>query len=178
MATRVAVAARERYLALLEGVFLLHQLPAWSSNRIKRITRTPKLHLTDSGLAAHLVGLEEQGTPGRGANLGGLYETFVVNEVIRQRDTSARRPAAYHFRTHSGTEVDLVLEDRRGRLVAIEVKAARSVGARYLRGLQLLERELSESFVQGVVLYSGDEVVPFGKRIRAVPMSALWAPGS
>jgi len=166
----------KRYMALLEGVFLLHYLPAWSTNRTKRVTRSPKLHLTDSGLAAHLVGLEQRGTPGRGANLGGLLETFAVNEIIRQRDVSDHRPAAYHFRTHSGIEVDLLLEDRRGRLVGIEVKAAGTVGPRDLRGLRYLEREYSESFVSGVVLYGGDEIVPYSERIRAIPVGALWGP--
>jgi uncharacterized protein len=165
-----------RYMALLEGVFLVHYLPAWSTNRTKRVTRSPKLHLTDSGLAAHLVGLEMKGTPGRGLNLGGLLETFAVNEVIRQRDVSSTRPSAFHFRTHTGIEVDLLLEDRRGRLVGIEIKAAGSVGARDLRGLRYLEREHPETFVQGVVLYGGEEVVPFSDRIVAVPIGALWNP--
>ena len=165
----------KRYMALLEGVFLLHYLPAWSTNRSKRVTRSPKLHLTDSGLAAHLVGLEEAGIPGRGTNLGGLLETFAVNEIIRQRDASVARPAAYHFRTHSGIEVDMLLEDRRGRLVGVEVKAAGSIGTRDLRGLRFLEHELPESFVQGVVLYGGDDVVPYSERIRAMPISALWS---
>ncbi len=164
----------KRYMALLEGVFLLHYLPAWSTNRTKRVTRSPKLHLTDSGLAAHLVGLEEEGTPGRGANPGGLLETFAVNEIIRQRDVSSHRPASYHFRTHAGIEVDLLLEDRRGRLVGVEVKAAGSVGTRDLRGLRFLEREFPESFLRGVVLYGGDQIVPFSPRIQAAPISALW----
>ena len=167
-----------RYMALLEGVFLVHYLPAWSTNRTKRVTRSPKLYLTDSGLAAHLVGLEEEGSPGRSLNLGGLLETFAVNEVIRQRDVSRIRPAAFHFRTHTGIEVDLLLEDRRGRLVGIEVKAAGSVGARDLRGLRYLEREHPEAFVQGVVLYGGDEVVAFSDRIIAIPVSILWNPES
>lgn len=164
-----------RYMALLEGVFLLHYLPAWSTNRTKRVTRSPKLHLIDSGLAAHLVGLDEGATVGAGAGIGALLETFAVNEILRQRDVSSVRPAAFHFRTHTGIEVDLILEDRRGRLVGIEIKAAASVGARDLKGLRYLEREYPEAFVRGVVLYGGDEVVPFSDRIAAVPISALWA---
>lgn len=166
-----------RYMTLLEGVFLLHYLPAWSTNRTKRVTRSPKLHLTDPGLAAHLVGLDEGAMAGAGPNLGALVETFAVNEVLRQRDVSSTRPAAFHFRTHTGIEVDLVLEDRRGRLVGIEIKAAGSLGTRDLRGLRYLEREHSEAFVRGVVLYGGNEVVPFSERIAGVPISALWTGG-
>ena len=162
-----------RYMALLEGVFLLHYLPAWSTNRTKRVMRSPKLHLIDSGLAAHLVGLDEGA--GAGTHLGALMETFVVNELLRQRDVSAVRPAAFHFRTHTGIEVDLVFEDRRGRLVGIEVKTAGSVGVRDIKGLRYLEREHPEVFVRGIVLYGGDEVVPFSERIAAVPISAIWS---
>ncbi len=67
-----------------------------------------------------------------------------------------------------------MLEDRRGRLVGIEINAAGSVGARDLKGLRYLEREYPDSLVRGVVLYGGDEVVPFSERISAVPMSASW----
>ncbi len=164
-----------RYMSLLEGVFLLHYLPAWSTNRTKRVTRSPKLHLTDSGLAAHLVGLGEGAAASNEPYLGAIMETFVVNEILRLRDVSTVRPAAFHFRTHTGIEVDLVLEDRRGRLVGVEVKTAGSVGARDLKGLRYLEREHPETFVRGVVLYGGDTVVPFSERIAAVPIGAIWS---
>ncbi|MBW1879572.1 MAG: DUF4143 domain-containing protein, partial [Deltaproteobacteria bacterium] len=160
----------KRYMALLEGVFLLHFLPAWSTNLSKRVTRSPKLHLVDSGLAGHLLGYVPQGQPLPGP----LLETFAFNEIHRLRATSAVRPTAYHFRTHAGIEVDILLEDRLGRLVAIEIKAASTIGARDLRGLRFLSENLKERFKAGIVLYSGRDVLPLGPRLYAVPLSMLW----
>ncbi|MFH1466224.1 MAG: ATP-binding protein [Pseudomonadota bacterium] len=160
-----------RYLALLEGVFLIHFLPAWSANLGKRLVRAPKLHLVDSGLAAHLLGV---GGEPAGTIRGSLFESFVVNEILRLRDLSAGRPVAFHFRVHGGREVDLVLEDRAGRLVGIEVKAAATVTGRDFGGLRTLQEAVPERFLAGAVIYTGPEVLPFGQDLYAVPVSALW----
>ncbi len=159
-----------RYLALLEGVFTVQRLPAWSTNLGKRLVRSPKMHLVDTGLAAHLLGVDEDGPI-----TGGLLESFVTAELTRQRDCSSLRPALYHYRTHGGLEVDLVLEDRRGRLVGVEVKSSSSVRPRDLRGLRQLADIAGDRFVQGLVLYQGEAQVPLGESVTALPLRALWA---
>jgi len=164
----------QRYLALLEHVFLVVRVPAWHASLGKRLVRSPKLHLVDSGLAAHAVGasvgrLERDPTP-----LGPLLESFVGMELVKQASWSDRSPRVHHFRTHAGREVDFVLEDRTGIVAGIEVKASGTVTASDFAGLRLLEEALGERFIRGVVLYRGRTVVPFGERLAAWPVESLW----
>ena len=165
----------ERYLAILQTLFLFHEVPAWASNRGKRLVRAPKVHVVDSGLAASLSGLGIEALRQDRNLVGPLLESFVAAELRKQISWSDTRPSLSHFRSHSGGEVDLVLEDARGRVAGLEVKAAASVSASDFGGLRKLAETAGEAFVQGVVLYLGKTTVPFGPRLTAVPLDALWA---
>jgi predicted AAA+ superfamily ATPase len=164
----------KRYFALLEMVFLVRLLPPWHANIGKRLVKTPKVVLTDAGLAAHLMGADDARLARDRTLLGGLLESFVAMELIKQSGWSADAPALYHFRTHEGDEVDLVLERRRGTLVGIEVKSAATVSAADFKGLRALAGIAGKRFQRGIVLYTGAEVVPFGAGLVALPVEALW----
>ena len=164
----------KRYFALLETVFLVRLLPPWHANIGKRLVKTPKVLLTDTGLAAHLMGVDDARLAQDRSLLGGLLETFVSMELVKQTGWSADPPALYHFRTHEGGEVDLVLERRGGALVGIEVKSAATVSAADFKGLRVLAEVAGRRFRRGIVLYTGSEVVPFGTKLHAVPVEALW----
>jgi predicted AAA+ superfamily ATPase len=103
-----------------------------------------------------------------------LLEGFVLMELARQLTWSEQQAELYHYRTRDQVEVDAVLENRRGQVVGIEVKASSTVRAEDFRGLHHLAERLGEDFVLGVVLYTGDKTLPFGKRMRAIPLCALW----
>ncbi|HEU0054769.1 MAG TPA: DUF4143 domain-containing protein, partial [Longimicrobium sp.] len=163
----------KRYMTLLEMTFLVDYLHAWSGNLGKRLTKSPKILLCDTGLAAYLLGLEE-GIESHASAFGGLLENFVAMEVRKQIAWSDVQPRIYHFRTQGDQEVDLLLEDARGRVVGIEVKASGSVGEREFRHLRFLADELGDRFVRGVVLYTGSEVLSFDPKMTALPMAALW----
>ncbi|MDT7858411.1 ATP-binding protein [Rubrivirga sp. S365] len=165
----------KRYLTLLQATFLVREFPAWSTNRSKRLVKSPKLLVADSGLAAHLVGFEAEGAASALVELPGLLlETFVIGELVKQAGWSRRRVTLHHYRTQDGREVDAVLEDASGRVAGVEVKASGSVSAKDFGGLRALRDERPEAFHRGVVLYTGPDVVPFGDDLAAVPMSALW----
>jgi hypothetical protein len=174
-AIAIPVSTLRRYWALLETLFLVHELPAWASNRGKRLVRSPKFYVFDTGLCAALSGLDEQALRRDASLLGPLLETFVAGELKKQLGWSRVRPRLYHFRTHGGDEVDLVLEDARGRVVGIEVKGSHTVTASDLRGLRALASVAGKSWVQGLVLYLGTQAVPFGPGLVAHPIQALWA---
>ena len=165
----------KRYTSLMETTFLVKLLPAWSSNIGKRLTKAPKLLLVDTGLLTHLLDADAGRLRRDRALLGHVLENFAAMELIKQLGWSERRCELFHFRTESGAEVDLVLEDRGGRLVGIEVKGASSLQKRDFRGLQALAETAGRQFVGGVVLYTGAAVVPFGRNLRALPISQLWA---
>jgi len=165
-----------RYLALLETVFLVQRLPAWSLNLGKRLVKAPKLHLVDTGLACHLIGASAQRLRDDRALLGRMLETFVVGELRKQLSWTEPRTTLYHFRTATGSEVDVVLERSDGFLVAVEIKASATVGASDFAALQALRNQLGKRFLCGVVLYTGNQVVPSGDKLWLVPLPALWAP--
>jgi predicted AAA+ superfamily ATPase len=162
----------DSYLAHLEAVFLIQTIPAWSTNLTARVVRRPKLTITDTGLAARLLG----GRLRADAELAGrLIETFVANELRAQSEWSEARPGLFHFRDRDGAEVDLVLESGDGRVVGVEVKVGATVRAEDLRGLRLLERRLGPDFAAGVVLCTTAEPRHLGGRLWTFPFSSLWA---
>ena len=105
---------------------------------------------------------------------GPVVETWVLGELGRQLDWNTPEARLYHYRTRDGIEVDAVLEDPRGRVVGVEVKAAETVRASDFRGLMHLRDRLGERFLAGFVLHLGTASRAFGDRLRALPAAALW----
>lgn len=170
----IAQTTLKRYLSLMEATFMLQPLPAWSTNLGKRLIKSSKIHLTDTGLAAHLTGLTQQRMVSDLTLFGPLLESFVVGELRKQATWSDARVKLYHYRTTTGREVDVVLEDAAGSIVGIEVKAAASVTQKDFAGLQVLAEDTGRRFVRGVILYTGERAVSFGEYQMALPVSALW----
>ena len=167
----------KRYLALLEMTFLLQPLPPWSSNRSKRLVKAPKLMLNDTGLLASLLSLSRDRLLTDRSLIGPLLENFVVMELRKQFAWSRVKPQLFHFRTQTGQEVDIVLEDGAGRIVGVEVKAGATVGPQDFKGLHALAEVSDKRFHRGVVFYTGMEPLPFGPRLHALPLQALWRLG-
>ena len=165
----------KRYFTLLETTFLVQLLPAWSSNLGKRLVKSPKILLNDTGLNAYLLGLNDERLESDPALMGAVLENFVNMEVRKQMGWSQTHLQAFHFRVQTGQEVDLVLEDAAGDIVGIEVKASQTVTARDFRGLRTLAEVTRRRFRRGVVLYTGSTSVPFAPNLHALPVSLLWS---
>lgn len=163
-----------RYLRLLEEVFLIKRIPGWSRNLGTRVTSTPKLIFVDSGIAAQLLGQDAHLLRRPGAPFGPLLEAFVLSELARQITWSAEPVEMFHYRDRDKVEVDALLENRRGQVVGVEVKAASTVRSDDFGGLRRLADRLGDDFLLGVVLYTGNSTLPFGPKLRAMPVSALW----
>jgi predicted AAA+ superfamily ATPase len=165
-----------RHLDLLEMLFLVRRLPAWSDNLLARSIKRPKVHVADTGLLAYLVGADERRIE-TDLDLGGMfYETFVAMELHRQISWLDDRPQLFHYRDRDHREVDIVIEHRDGSVSAVEVKASATVQERDLRGLRHLKDKLGTRFKAGALLYAGASTVSFGDRLAAVPISGLWTP--
>jgi uncharacterized protein len=165
-----------RYLRLLELLFLVRRVPAWSRNLGQRLIKAPKLMLPDSGLAAQLTGygasrFEDLEDPFAGA----LFENFVAAELAKQMTWSGRDVRLHHFRTAGGREVDVVIEDRVGSVVGLETKLGATPHETDFRGLAHLRDRLGNRFRAGIVVNTGSQTLPFGDRLWAVPVSALWS---
>jgi predicted AAA+ superfamily ATPase len=177
-ATALPHSTLKRYLGLLSATFLVDTVPAWSGNLGKRLVRSPKVYLSDTGLICSLVGLGVPRLAREPSLFGPLLEAFVMLELRKQTAWSRLRPNLLHFRTQTGQEVDLVLEDPAGRLAGIEVKAGATIRAEDFRGLRVLQEAVGERFVRGVVLYTGNEPVSFGSRLLALPVESVWRLGA
>ena len=164
----------KRYLALFETVFLFNPLPAWSTNLSTRLIKSPKVHLIDTGLAAHLLGYNAKRLAANPAVYGQLLESFVVGELNKLASWAEHRVKLYHYRTSTNREVDVVLENQDGRVIGIEVKAAAQADSRDFNGLRALAEDAADRFAYGIVLYSGEAVVSFGNVLQAAPISILW----
>ena len=173
-AAQIPQTTLRRHLALLEAVFLIHSIPPWHADLGKRLVKSPKVYISDSGLLAHLLGAD--GTGGPGVHDGALCESLAVFEIVKQCSALERPPRVFHFRSHEGHEVDLVLEDARGRIVGIEIKATATPTSHDARGLRLLREALGGRFVRGIILHGGTETTAFDGQITAIPMAWLFAP--
>ncbi len=168
----------KRYLSLLEIIHLLVPLRPWSANLSTRLTRSPKFYLADSGLTAHLVDADLARVTQYPELAGSILEAFAVSEIRRQLTWDEEQPGVFFFRTHTGAEVDVVLERRDGRVAAIEIKASSRLDRRDTRGLEFLREHLGTRFVRGIVLYTGQQSLPLGDRLWAMPVDALWRWGA
>ena len=163
------------YVALLERVFILRQLPAWRrGDLVVRLGKTPKLHMGDTGLACALREIDTARLQVDRTTFGPLLETFVFQELCRQASWREQKVTFSHFRDQNGMEVDIVLEQGFERLTGIEVKAGSTVTTNDFRGLRRLRTVADTRFVAGVVLYDGDLCRRFESDLFAVPLRLLW----
>ena len=163
-----------RYLELLESLFLIHRLPAWSRNLTKRQIQRAKVFLTDTGLNAALAGLsaEHLATIHGADHLGPLLEEFVVCELLRQQGWSSTEYQLSHYRDRHGGEIDIIVETPAG-VVAVEVKSATVAAPHHFKHLKGLRDRLGDEFLAGVVLTTGMGQRA-GDRLEALPLSTLW----
>ena len=164
----------ERHLSVLERLFLLRRLRPWHSNAAKRLIKSPKVHLLDSGLAATLADLTERDWLRQRQRMGRLLESFVVQQLIAQASGTDPDLRFWHYRDKDQAEVDVVMT--RGRsLWGIEIKTASSPASGDGRGLARLAAICGADFRQGVLFHAGTDLLPMAdKRMLAVPLSALW----
>ena len=160
------------YLTILEQVFLIERLSPWHSNRLSRLIKTPKLHMTDTGLASALLGFNRKSLWKNRQVLGQLLETFVYQELRKYADWQDVPINFYHFRNKDKVEVDIILEQGT-QLAGIEVKASATVRVSDFKGLNKLKNACGERFTTGVVFYDGQRIIPFGDKMFAIPISLL-----
>ena len=171
----LAQSTLKRYFALLEMLFLVVRVPSWERNPGKRLVKAPKVFLPDSGLLNYFMGSNQAGMLAKPGLPGAVVETFVLAELLKHVAFSKQRLSLWHYRTMTHIEVDFVLENRLGQITGIEVKASATVDAKDFKGLRHLAETEPKLFQHGIVLYAGREVVPFGDKLWAVPLSVWWA---
>ncbi len=166
----------KRYLSLLEATFLLKHLPAYFANINKRLIKAPKLYLNDSGLLSFFLGITPQALNFNNKPAGQMFENYIYGELLKQISWNDEMINLFYFRTTAGKEVDFVLENQQGKLIGIEVKLADSIQQKDFAGLHELAKLSGNRFKCGYVLYTGKELIPFGKNMFCLPASAIFNP--
>lgn len=164
------------YEGLLQDLFILDRVPAWSSNRLKRLIRSPKRYLTDPALIAGSLGFDDSAFMKDGDLLGRLIESFAMAQIRVQLQVDRASSSLYHLRGEGGgREIDALIEVGGKDLIAIEFKASSAPRATDARHLVWLRDELADRFLAGIVFHTGPKVFSLGDRITAVPICALWS---
>ncbi|TXT21740.1 MAG: ATPase [Gallionellaceae bacterium] len=164
-----------KYLTVFEQMFLLRRVEPWFSNRLSRIVKTPKIQFIDSGLLSTLIGLTEACADRDRQQFGRALESFIYSELLKQATWADRDYAVFMYRDKDQIEVDFVIENSAGKIVGVEVKAAASINTGDLAGLKKLAALAGKKFVNGIVLYDGNDTLSVGERVWAVPISTLWS---
>lgn len=164
------------YDTLLEGLFVSEQIPAWSSNRLNRLTRTSKRYLVDPSFVVPLVGVDARSIVRSADLLGRVMDTFVLAQLRPELEVCLPGVTICHVRQEGGyREVDLILEASDGRVVAIEVKAGSAPDRSDSKHLEWLRDKIGDQFVCGVVFHSGTRPFKLDDRIYALPISTIWS---
>lgn len=163
----------DKYLGILEKLFLVRRLPAWSRNELSRLIKTPKIHFLDAGLQSTLTRLTPELVVTQRTRFGATLETWVYGELLKLLSLTPETWFLSHYRDKDQVEVDFVLESPLREIIGIEVKAAASVQLSDFKGLRRLREIAGSQFVTGIVLYDGTRALPFGDGLWAVPLNQL-----
>ena len=164
----------DRWLTLLEHLFLIRRIPAWHRNELKRLVKAPKMQFLDSGLLAALRLTSLKDIAKDRDKLGPLLECFVHTEIAKAAAVSDESMTLRHYRDKDQVEVDLVLERSPGKFVGIEVKATATVRPKDLRGLMRLRDAVGDGFACGVILHDGERIQQMAPKLFAMPVKMLW----
>lgn len=165
----------DAYDRLLGNLLMVDTLPAWETNRLKRLTRTPKRLVADAAIAAVAVGVGIDDVLTDIKLLGRFLETFVIGMLRTQTSLLARPPQMFHMRDADGRhEVDVVIELGAGRVIAIEVKSG-APATSDAKHLAWLREEIGVRFVAGLILHTGPLPYRLSDRIAAAPIACLWS---
>ena len=165
----------QKYIEILEKMFLVSRLEAWSSSKWNRLLKSPKQHLLDTGLLTSVRHISVDEILHNRSLFGTILETFVIAELRKLATWSNQSYQFSHLRDQDGKEVDVIIENDKQQIVGIEVKSSSTIQVSDFKHLHNLAEKVGKNLIQGIVLYDGEYITSFGERMLAVPISALWS---
>ncbi len=166
-----------KYIQILEALYIIKLVPAYSNNQLKRVVKSPKVHFIDTGLASFLLNVNVEGSMVRQNEFfGNLVENFVYTELIKHQSYADIDINIYHYRDQQKKEVDFVLEASNGDIVALEIKSGSNLKTEHFKGLVSLAKTMNGKNFKGIVFYGGDKILPFKVeeyRFWAIPLKVL-----
>lgn len=165
----------DSYLGVLENTYLVDKLSPWLKTDCERVNKQSKYFMTDTGFMASLLNWKADDMLLNADKSGKIFETFVYNELIAQIELKDDEYELYHYRDRERREIDFIIQDENNNIYGIEVKAGSSVTKDRFKHLTWFKNNLAKNKnFSGIVLYTGEQVVPFGNNLLAVPMNNLW----
>jgi len=146
----------KNWISVLKASFVVFELQPFYENINKRVIKSSKLYFTDTGLVAHLLGIETPDQAKRDPLRGGLYENLIILEALKSLYNAGKRPQMYFYRDANGKEVDLIIKHQR-HLVPIEIKSAETFTRDFLKGIEHFCSAAKGPCKPGYVLYNGSE---------------------
>lgn len=162
-----------KYISILERMFLVRRVSQWSANNYSRVIKMPKIFFLDSGLQCSLMRINEDNLEQERKKMGHILETYVFSELLKLISWAPKPYSIYTYRDKDQIEVDFIIEDNRNRIMGVEVKRSATVRAEDFKGLKKIEKMAETSFVAGIVLYDGNEILPISKKMWALPISSM-----
>ena len=169
--TRLTTITVDNYLSLLEKVYQIYLLKPYHENIGKKFVKSPKVFLTDSGIASHILGVRSSADLPKSTHKGAIYETFVFAELLKHISFSKHIVEIFYYRTQDKKEIDFVLK-KGNEILAIEVKAAFSVSIKDFRHIIDFQNRSTHK-VKGFIFYNGDKMVRFAENLCAIPLATI-----
>jgi predicted AAA+ superfamily ATPase len=162
------------YVNVLSLLCLFDKVPPWIQTDYERVGRKEKIYSCDTGLMAYLLNWRPNDVSYDPDKCGKMIETFVFNELIAQVDLDYRYSIC-HYRDRERREIDFIIENDAGELLGVEVKSGSAVSRADARHMEWFKKNIARDrkFI-GTVLYAGENILPLGKDMYAVPIAALW----
>lgn len=172
----ISVPTCTKYVSLLETSYQVFRLRPYFVNIGKRLVKTPKIYFSDSGLASHILGYQSFEDLNLRGLFGGIFESWIVMEIIKIFSTATPKPQYHFFRTQNGAEIDLLIEWR-GKILPIEIKSSMRIENRDILGFASFVEPLRDKkmdILDPIVLYRGNETLPLKNGVFAIPINQIW----
>jgi predicted AAA+ superfamily ATPase len=160
-----------RYLSLFETSFLITRLSPYLRNRASRLIKSPKLYMSDSGLACHLAGVERIEPVSNDPLLGAIFETYVSQNLLSIIDSRWTTARLYFWSVQGRYEIDFIVEAG-NQCIALEVKSGAQWQDKDLSGLRAF-LSTTPHCKAGILGYNGTDAVRLGEKLWALPLSLI-----
>ncbi|HHH52269.1 MAG TPA: ATP-binding protein [Bacteroidetes bacterium] len=162
----------DSYFAVMEHTYQIHKLQPFFKNQLKRLVKSPKIYATDTGVLNHLLQIHTKEQLETSHYKGDIIETFVFNELLKANTYAMQKAGIFYYATTDRKEIDFILEFGE-KIVAIEVKASRTVSKDMFKHIYSLQKEIPSQFDKGIVFYAGEDFVKLDENMFAVPFGFL-----
>lgn len=162
----------DSYFAVMEHTYQIKKLRPYFKNQLKRLIKTPKIYATDTGILNHLLQIHSNEELETSHYKGSIVETFVYDELLKANSSASKKCGLFYYRTSDKKEIDFIL-DYGQKIIAIEIKASKSVSKSDFRHIHHLQKEIPSLFDKGIVLYEGDTFLKIDENMYAVPFGFL-----